>query len=114
MDLDQCNRVHVGPSDTSVIPETVDTTDPNGLSGPSLIALVAALVSSPSDAVLFLDGDKTVVLANDAEEPKHRHDDNLNGHFDTLCRSNQQAERHDGNVHDADGEEHLDDAGGDE
>lgn len=42
--LGRCSAVYAGPTDTSVIPEDVDKTDPNGLAGPSLPGLLGGLV----------------------------------------------------------------------
>lgn len=44
--LGRCTPVYAGPTDTSVIPETTDKTDPNGLAGPSLMALLGGLIPS--------------------------------------------------------------------
>jgi hypothetical protein len=44
--LGRCSPVYAGPTDTSVIPETTDKTDPNGLAGPSLMALLGGLIPS--------------------------------------------------------------------
>lgn len=41
--LGRCSAVYAGPTDTSVIPEDVNKTDPNGLTGPSLPALLGGL-----------------------------------------------------------------------
>jgi hypothetical protein len=42
--LGRCQPVFAGPTDTAVIPEDVDKTDPDGMTGPSLIALLGGLV----------------------------------------------------------------------
>jgi hypothetical protein len=42
--LGRCTPVYAGPDDTSVIPESVDKTDPNGLAGPSLTTLLGGIV----------------------------------------------------------------------
>jgi hypothetical protein len=42
--LGRCTPVYAGPTDTSVIPEATDKTDPNGLAGPGLMALLGGLI----------------------------------------------------------------------
>ncbi len=42
--LGRCQPAFAGPTDTAVIPEDVDKTDPDGMTGPSLIALLGGLV----------------------------------------------------------------------
>jgi len=42
--LGRCSAVYAGPTDTAVIPEAVDTIDPNGLAGQSLVTLLTGLV----------------------------------------------------------------------
>ncbi len=44
--LGRCTPVYAGPTDTSVIPESTDKIDPNGLAGPSLIGLLSGLIPS--------------------------------------------------------------------
>ena len=42
--LGRCSAVYAGPTDTSVLPEAVDTIDPNGLAGQSLVTLLTGLI----------------------------------------------------------------------
>jgi hypothetical protein len=44
--LGRCSPVYAGPTDTSVLPETTDKTDPNGLAGPGLTTLLSGLIPS--------------------------------------------------------------------
>ncbi|GAA1996082.1 hypothetical protein [Microbacterium pumilum] len=44
--LGRCSPVYAGPADPSVIPETADVIDPNGLAGPSLMGLLGGLIPS--------------------------------------------------------------------
>jgi hypothetical protein len=44
--LGRCTPIYAGPTDTSVIPVSTDTIDPNGLAGPSLMSLLGELIPS--------------------------------------------------------------------